>query len=428
MSSNHCNDVEVSRTCAKECSNKAKIKLGVAPSSFSNCSFPSANVTICMPSGHGTPYVHFCNKPSQESCENVQYTYNSDDVRKLQNGHYSFVFSVNPKSEHYHVKVTGRGCAHEHCDIWFNSSIFGSCVETTTQENHTVDTGLHPAINAAIALCCILFLALGTIIVVGKFWPRVMQNLYNSLVPCTPLNIFLVFLDEHSMHRDVILKFASFLNDCFGFIVLLELYDREQIHINPVEWLERTLSTSDVILVVWSPGADKRWAEYESSNDRMDLFSPVLKQIKSNLVLGKSVSKYKFAYFDYCDKNVVPAYFRTHKIPCFNLMSEFKNLYITLNNGNISTWTKMKQRAAVLVCKDFDSKLTEKTLLLRESILSTRRLAENNPNWTFVNPINFTDRFETDESQHENDDNEVLNRLEIIPPAPLYGDSQVSAV
>ena len=421
MSPNHCNDVEFSKTCAGDCSNKAKIKLQVAPSSFSNCSFHSANVTICMPSGHGTPYVWFCNK----SYPNWIY---SEDVNELENGLYFFVFSVYPNSECYHVTVSGEDCAQENCDIQFNSSIFRSCAKTTAQENHIMDPGLHPAIYAAIALCCILFLALGTIIVVGKLWPRVMQNLYNSLVPCTPLNIFLVFLDEHSMHRDVVLKFASFLNDCFGFIVLLELYDREQIHINPVEWLERTLSTSDVILVVWSPGADKRWAEYESSNDRTDLFSPVLKQIRSNLVLGKSVSKYKFAYFDYCDKNVVPAYFRTHKIPCFNLMSEFKNLYITLNNGNISTWTKIRQRAAVSVCKDFDSKLTEKTALLRESILSTRNFAENNPNWTFVNPIHYRDRFETDESQHENDDNEVLNRLEIIPPAPLYGDSQVSVM
>ena len=424
MSPNYCNDVKFSNICSGLCSNEAKMKLQVAPSSFSNCSFHSANVTICMPSGHGTPYVHFCN----DACsEEARYLY-SNDVNELENGLYSFIFSVYPNSEYYDVIVTGRDCAHENCDIQFNSSIFESCVDTTTQENHAVNIGLHPAIYAAIALCCILFLALVAIIVVRKLWPRVMQNLYNSLIPCTPLNIFLVFLDEHSMHRDVVLKFASFLNDCFGFIVLLELYDREQIYINPVEWLERTLSTSDVILVVWSPGADKRWAEYETSNDRMDLFSPVLKQIRSDLVLGKSVSKYKFAYFDYCDKNVVPAYFRTHKIPCFNLMSEFKNLYITLNNGNISTWTKMRQRAAVSVCKDFDTKLTEKTALVRESILLTRRLAENNPNWTFVNPINFRDRFETDESQHENDDNEVLNYLEIIPPAPLYGDSQVSAM
>ena len=424
MSPNHCNDVEFSNICSGLCSNEAKMKLQVAPSSFSNCSFHSANVTICMPPGHGTPYVWFCN----DTCsEEVSYFY-SNDVNELENGLYSFIFSIYPNSEYYDVIVTGRGCAHEHCDIRFNSSIFETCVDTTTQENHAVNIGLHPAIYAAMALCCIIFLALVAIIVVRKFWPRVMQNLNNSLIPCKPLNIFLVFLDEHSMHRDVVLKFASFLNDCFGFIVLLELYDREQIYINPVEWLERTLSTSDVILVVWSPGADKRWAEYETSNDRMDLFSPVLKQIRSDLVLGKSVSKYKFAYFDYCDKNVVPAYFRTHKIPCFNLMSEFKNLYITLNNGNISTWTKMRQRAAVSVCKDFDSKLTEKTLLLRESILLTRSFAENNPNWTFVNPINFTDRFETDESQHENDDNEVLNHLEIIPPAPLYGDLQISAM
>ena len=424
MSPNHCNDVEFSKICPGDCSNGAGIKLGVAPSSFSNCSFHSANVTICMPSDHGRPLVNYCDK---ECSEEVHFP-RGNDVNELENGLSSFVFRVYPNSEYYHVTVKGSVCGHENCDIQFNSSIFETCVDTITQDSRTVDTGLHPAIYAAIALCCILFLALVTIFVVRKFWPRVMQNLNDSLIPCKPLNIFLVFLDEHPMHRDVILQFASFLNDCFGFIVLLELYDREQIHINPVEWLERTLSTSDVILVVWSPGADKRWAEYETSNDRMDLFSPVLKQIRSDLVLGKSVSKYKFAYFDYCDKNVVPAYFRTYKIPCFNLMSEFKNLYITLNNGNISTWTKMRQRAAVSVCKDFDTKLTEKTALLRESILSTRCFAKNNPNWTFVNPINFTDRFETDESQYEDHDNEVLNRLEIIPPAPLYGNSQVSAV
>ena len=423
MAPNHFNDVEFSKICPGDCSNGAGIKLGVAPSSFSNCSFHSADVTIGMPSDHGRPLVNFCDK----ECSKEVHFPRSKDVNELKNGLYSFVFRVYPNSEYYHVVVRGDDCAHENCHIQFNSSIFETCVETTTQDSRTVATGLHLAFYAAIALCCILFLALGTIIVVGKFWPRVMQNLNNSLVPCKPLNIFLVFLDEHSMHRDVILKFASFLYDCFGFIVLLELYDREQIHINPVEWLERTLSTSDIILVVWSPGADKRWAEYETNNDRMDLFSPVLKRIRSDLVLGKSVSKYKFAYFDYCDKNVIPAYFRTYKIPCFNLMSEFKNLYITLNNGNISTWTKMKQRAAVSVCKDFDSKITEKTALLRESILSTCSFAKNNPNWTFGNPINFADCFETDESQHEYHDNEVLNRLEIIPPAPLYGNSQVSA-
>jgi len=143
------------------------------------------------------------------------------------------------------------------------------------------------------------------------------------IFPKLSITLLLVFLNEHPVHKGVVLRFANYLEKCFGFRILFELFDCETIYQNPASWLENSITSSDMILVIWSPGAEERWNNPEKFTDRLDLFTPVIKQIKNDLGLRRNLSKYIFTFFEYCDKKKLPKNVQNSSISCFNLMTQF---------------------------------------------------------------------------------------------------------
>ena len=135
--------------------------------------------------------------------------------------------------------------------------------------------------------------------------------------------VFLVFCDEDPKHKESVLKFASSLRLNFGFKVLLHLYDSEEVYRDPSTWLDNSLSSCAVVLIIWSPEAEKRWHERDTSYDRLDLFTPVLKQVREDLNFKWKLRKYVFAYFNNCR---IPRLIKANNVPCYDLAKEQSTL------------------------------------------------------------------------------------------------------
>ena len=128
--------------------------------------------------------------------------------------------------------------------------------------------------------------------------------------------------DEHKQ-QDILLKFAGFLSECYSINVILDLYSREQIYADSSAWLEKSMLSSDVILIIWSEGAEKRWHNPDNFTDQLEVFTPVLKQLNEDLIKKKDMSKYMIAHFGSLNGNDIPKKITKSPIPCFNLIRDF---------------------------------------------------------------------------------------------------------
>ena len=116
------------------------------------------------------------------------------------------------------------------------------------------------------------------------------------------------------------------------------MYSKQEIYDNPANWLERALG-ADKILVVWSLKTAAQWEEVNKVNDKLDVLSPVMRQIKNDLVLNNDLSKYIFVTFSYYKNASLP--FTKNKIRNFELMKQFQAFLDVLLKADIK---KSKQR------------------------------------------------------------------------------------
>ena len=182
------------------------------------------------------------------------------------------------------------------------------------------------------------------------------------------------------------LKFANYLKERFGFQIKLELFDRETIYKNPASWLERSLALSDIVLVIWSPGAEQRWNNPKAFSDRLDLFSPVLNQIKNDISYCRNWSKYMFAYFEYCSiENQLKHYCLSNFIPCVQLMSNFY-LFCTKLADFANQFKNRFQKSEALLRKTSTDTSFPEAIALGGSIVEMTNLIQNRNVWA-VNKI-----------------------------------------
>ena len=206
----------------------------------------------------------------------------------------------------WHFSVSGKKCRRQKCSLQVNYSIFNNCspsqftlemtsLEQTVQQfDITTQQAFRPdsqgishvtVYSVVIAVIALALLLLFYYRYTYKQTTRIMNAKFHELeiFPHVPITLFLAFLDDHSIHKEVVLKFANYLKERFGFQIKLELFDRKTIYQNPASWLERSLALSDIVLVIWSPGAEQRWNNPEAFTDRLDLFTPVLNRIKNDI-------------------------------------------------------------------------------------------------------------------------------------------------
>ena len=322
-------------------------------------------------------------------CHNAQ-----NEIKSYGNGTYMFSIQYNENNTRY-FQIGGKRECSESCSLNINSSNFDTCVQPTSSAvtflNNltTIETtkeGISPVALSMIILAIILFLSVFLLFVGYKRYQkhRIINSKFNEidLVPYAPsLTIFLVFLDQHNdHHKSVVLRFATYLKERFGFTILFELYNREKIYENPASWLEKSLSNSDVVLVIWSPGATERWNNPERYTDRLDLFTPVLKLIKTELGLQRNLSKFMFGYFEYCDSVDYPKSIQNSSIPCLKLMREFYSFCNKLTDLANKSKTK-SHKFKVTIKKNCTESILAEATSLEASISKMSSLVQNDKTW-----------------------------------------------
>ena len=313
-----------------ECSSRP-IFVNANPAATSACDEWVANVTFYLPSEYGYPEVKY-----STDFGNSKTYISVPDVLEHRSRHYSFRLNLETRRYPHVVFVTGHECRGEICKYEINSTIFDTCTSGMYPRLQEISNSTQLQQNNAGLVAVVAVLSvIGLLLIGGLLIYQIAKHCFTisrfvkarDQIPID-LDVFIVFLDEHPKHRDVVLKFATLLQASYSFNILLDLYDREKIYGNPAAWLENSLSSCDVVLVVWSPGAEKRWNNKENFYDQFDLFTPVLKQIKQDLILKRQLKKYMFAYFDYCSDSEIPSMFR-RSTATFSLMAHFHDM---LNN------------------------------------------------------------------------------------------------
>ena len=201
----------------------------------------------------------------------------------------------------------------------------------------------------------------------------------------TVVSVYIVFVDDHPKHTDVVIKFASFLQKDLGFDVIFEMWDSENVYRNCTSWIESSMAKANKIIVIWSPGAKIRWEQhtycYNIQTDLTDLFTPVVMQIKKDLLRNQNMGKYFFAYFEYCSESDIPEVFREQLFCQFRLMQHIEKLYFLLTNvEKYQPGFELKQDK-VAFNSLFDLSVNELGPLLRSSIVDMCTYVKDNPMW-----------------------------------------------
>ena len=155
--------------------------------------------------------------------------------------------------------------------------------------------------------------------------------------------VYIVFCDDHPKHKEIVRLFATHLRADYGFKVIFELWEQTLMSVNISQWVHESMEAADKILVIWSPGATKRWKRHEqlignasSLELECDYFVAVVRQIFSDLFCERNMGKYYFAFFDYGDKHCIPISQFTEKVcQTFVLMKDFHKLYFHLKDLEI---------------------------------------------------------------------------------------------
>ena len=357
-----------------------------------------------VPENRGEPCLSY--RSSQrtgwtDSCtQDINLNWNSS----YGNGNFSLSFTESDlfsRNEAYWLlNISGRNCPHEICTLRLNASNLDDCCtstsslpfeirptvltvsppdDTTNRESPSENESVSPVVYSVIIVIVVLVALLILIYVIQKFYrKRQVQKakFYEwDINPAVPITIFVAFLDEHPTHKQVVLKFANYLKEYFRFKIILELYNREAIYENPTDWLEKSLSSSNIVLVIWSSGANERWNNPEKFTDRLDLFTPVLKRIKQNLSYERNLSKYMVGQFEYSSNEVLPKPIRSsNSITCVTLMTEF-NLFCQKLVDVANSSKSFPQKSKVSLSKN---SVPDEAVALEESISEMKDSAQLN--------------------------------------------------
>ena len=199
------------------------------------------------------------------------------------------------------------------------------------------------------------------------------------------IKVYVIFFEDHPKHTEVVVKFVNYLIGDLAFDIVFQLYETKQVCIDSISWMMKSLVKSDKVIIIWSPGAAKRWYSSEKlSASGNDFFTPVLKKIYDDLFLKKNVLKYIFVYFSYVSKDDIPAEFiESYPHLHFKLMQQLTDFYFRLIGQERFLPGAVVQEKKADGETYFDENLTGNryghTLLceIKEMIAYTK----NNPDW-----------------------------------------------
>jgi len=235
------------------------------------------------------------------------------------------------------------------------------------------------------------------------------------------LKILVVFSDDHKNHRQVVVNFVNFLQADLGFEVFCELFQSQEISIDPFNWMDKSLREADKVVVIWSPGAAKNWNKDGSEhNVERNMCTPILKRIRNDLFLDVNIGKYYFGYFSYCKKSCIPEVFSQPRYFHFKLMRDFEELFFRLKGIEMYLPGGVIKEEKVKFDRYSDSSLNKYGKTLEKSINDMESYVLDHQDWheedleTPLHPdLSLISSSEDVESKINN------LHLNIVPPSPL---------
>ena len=231
------------------------------------------------------------------------------------------------------------------------------------------------------------------------------------------ITVYIVFVDDHPLHKQIVSSFASFLGHDLGFNVVSELYQTKKIYENLVGWMEKSFTQSDKVIIIWSPKALQRW-QLQNDNviDKNDIFTPVVNRIRNDLFLGKDALKYFFVYFDYCSKQNIPSEFiDKYSVTPFRLMHQIEELYFRLQGIEMYAPGAVIKQEKVDFHKYHDPRVNRCGPELHDNLIKMCEYVKNQPFW-YNNDSNLSNASNTKENAFIKDYEIKKNYLNIVPP------------
>lgn len=318
------------------------IVIRVTPSN--HCSIKSS---IDLPDDYGPPLILF------SSCLRYPCTEREKGLPEIltpfDNGSLLMINkSLNSSYSYFELEAGGFGCLDEACKLSFNYT-------DICNRNKTTDLALQASskqssadsLESLILVPLLISILVLLLILVKKrnyFFncinrcrlQKTKKDIVNEHYTQPSESVFIAYGNDHPLHEDVVVKLATFLEAELGLHVILDLYNKQDIYINPVIWLEKALS-ADRIMILWSPKVAQTWNNSRSPEDNLDMLSPVLEKFKRNLVFNHDLSKYIMITFSYFDETPLPSVGR--EVSCFKMVKEIDICMARLQNKSFS---KMK--------------------------------------------------------------------------------------
>ena len=198
-------------------------------------------------------------------------------------------------------------------------------------------------------------------------------------------SVYLVFVDDHPLHKEIVSSFATFLMRDLGFNIISELYQTREISEDLTGWIEKSLQHSKKVLVIWSPKALQRWKMHcvdDNVLDKNDMFTPVIKHIKKDLFRHNNLLKYFFAYFDYCSKEDIPQEFiNDYSLSPFKLMNQIEELYFRLQGIEMYASGAVIKQEKVDFEKYIDPSINKFGHVLQKQIDEMCKYVKTEPLW-----------------------------------------------
>nr|XP_020500355.1 interleukin-17 receptor A [Labrus bergylta] len=166
----------------------------------------------------------------------------------------------------------------------------------------------------------------------------------NLQLPKQPPKVLVIYSQDHSLYRDIVLKLCAFLQAKCGTKVLVDLLDTTSVGmVGRLRWLEwqrqQLKNPSDKILVLCSRGVQAKWRamcgqgrvvlreDYLSPTD--DMLTPFLNLFLPEMHQAGMLGKYMVAYFDdISSQHDVPSVFDI--AVKYKLMKHFEELYFRI--------------------------------------------------------------------------------------------------
>uniref|UniRef100_H2XLY8 SEFIR domain-containing protein n=1 Tax=Ciona intestinalis TaxID=7719 RepID=H2XLY8_CIOIN len=229
-------------------------------------------------------------------------------------------------------------------------------------------------------------------------------------------NLFLVYWDDHKLHRDVVLKLASYLQH-LGFNVFCELFEQNEIFADRCDWMEKRMSQAEKVVIVWSAGAIDIWKKCQNQQDAFevtnsDFFTPVVKKIKNDLIKESNLRKYCFVYFGYVKMKEIPTIFRELSGCHFQLMKQFQEFYFQLKD--------LEMYAPGMMLKQDDLSNPSKhsngyQSSLIDAICLMNQFVEKHPDW-FIRNENMYKTVSDSYFHFEDSETVMVNQLNLVKP------------